>query len=121
MERERAWTMKTRFWIELLLLIAGPVIWLAHYLFIYTVNAVACARAALAGTWMGLPASSWIIVAGGALALGGMAMATRRQRHRVRTSGAPSFHAWLTAALCVLSALAVIWETLPVFLMPACR
>ena len=51
--------MKTRFWIELLLLIAGPVIWLAHYLFIYTVNAVACARSALAGTWMGLPASSW--------------------------------------------------------------
>lgn len=113
--------MKTRFGIELLFLIAGPTIWLAHYLFIYTVNAVACARSAMADQWLGLSASSWIIVAGGVLALGGMAVATRRQRQRVRASGSPAFHAWLTAALCVLSAVAVIWETMPVFLMPACR
>lgn len=113
--------MKTRFPVELLFLIAGPAIWLAHFLFIYTVNAVACAKSALAGTWMGLPASSWIIVAGSVLALGGMALAAWRQRQRVRVSGAPPFHAWLTAALSVLSALAVVWETLPVFLMPACQ
>ena len=112
--------MKTRFWVELLFLIAGPMIWLAHFLFIYTVNAVACARPGLAGTWMGLPASSWLIVTGSALALAGMAVATWRQRQRVQALGAPEFHAWLTAALCVLSAVAVIWETLPVFLVSAC-
>ncbi len=112
--------MKSPFGIELLYLIAGPAIWLAHFLFIYTVNAVACARSALAGAWLGLPASSWVIVGGGVAALAGMALAAWRQRGRVRASGAPRFHAWLTAALCALSALAVVWETLPVFLMPSC-
>jgi len=115
--------MKTHFGIELLFLIAGPAIWLVHYLFIYTVNAVACARAAWAGQWLGLPASSWVIVAGSALALAGMAAATWRQRQRQRMPAtcASAFHTWLTAALCLLSALAVVWETVPVFLMPACR
>ncbi|MFD4838056.1 hypothetical protein ACFWP0_11150 [Achromobacter sp. NPDC058515] len=106
----------------MLFLIAGPTIWLAHYLFIYTVNALACARSALASQWMGLPASSWIILAGGALALAGMAGATWRQRLRQRppASSTATFYAWLTTALCLLSALAVIWETLPLFLMPPC-
>ncbi|HAP28062.1 MAG TPA: hypothetical protein DCR74_21140, partial [Achromobacter sp.] len=67
--------MKTRFSVELLYLIAGPLIWLVHFLFIYVVNALACARSALTGLWLGLPVSSWIIVAGGAAALGGMALA----------------------------------------------
>lgn len=113
--------MKTRFSVELLYLLAGPLIWLVHFLFIYIVNAVACARSALTGQWLGLPASSWIIVAGSAAALAGMALAASRQQARVRAQGAPSFHAWLAAALCGLSAVAVVWETLPVFLMAACR
>ncbi|WP_313620227.1 hypothetical protein [Achromobacter sp.] len=113
--------MRAPFGIELLFLIAGPGIWLVHFLFIYTVNAIACARPGLTGPWLGLPASSWVIVAGGVLALGGMAMAAWRQHERVRASGALPFRAWLTAALCALSALAVVWETLPVFLMPSCH
>lgn len=112
--------MKTRFGIELLYLIAGPAIWMTHFLFIYAVNALGCARPAWNGAWMGMPATSWIIIGGSAVALGGMALAAWRQRWRVRTSGVPAFHAWLTAALCGLSAVAVLWETLPVFLLPAC-
>lgn len=112
--------MKTRFSVELLYLIAGPLIWLLHFLFIYVVNALACARSALTAAWLGLPASSWVIVAGSAVALGGMALAAWRQHARVRAHGEPPFHAWLTAALCGLSAVAVVWETLPVFLMTAC-
>jgi len=112
--------MRTRFSVELLYLIAGPLIWLAHFLFIYIVNALACARSALTGLWLGLPVSSWIIVAGSVAALAGMALAAWRQHARVRAQRAPPFHAWLCAALCGLSAVAVVWETLPVFLMAAC-
>lgn len=114
-------TMKTRFSVELLYLIAGPLIWLAHFLSIYIVNALACARSVLAGLWLGLPISSWIIVAGSAAALAAMAVVAWRQRARVRARNAPPFHAWLAATLCGLSAVAVVWETLPVFLLTACR
>lgn len=112
--------MKRRPWIELLFLIAGPVIWLAHYLLIYAINAVACARLPLGDTWMGMPVSSWAIVAASALALGAMAVVGLRQRKQVQAGTLPEFHAWLTAALCLLSAVAVAWETLPVFLASVC-
>ncbi|EHK64269.1 hypothetical protein [Achromobacter arsenitoxydans] len=113
--------MKASFGVELMFLIAGPSIWLAHFLFIYTVNAIACARMVPTAGWLGLPASSWIIIAAGAAALAGMALAAMRQRARVSAKGAPAFHAWLTSGLCGLSAIAVVWETLPVLLLEACR
>lgn len=112
--------MQRRFWIELLYLVAGPLIWLAHYLFVYAVNAIACARYPPVGTWAALPASSWIILAASALALAGMAAASRVQRRRVHEGRLPRFHGWLTGALCLLSGLAVAWETLPVWTTPAC-
>ncbi|SSW67153.1 hypothetical protein AVE30378_02475 [Achromobacter veterisilvae] len=112
--------MQRRFWIELLLMVAGPVIWLAHFLFIYMVNAVACAHFPSGGVWMALPVSSWIILAASALALAGMAAVSLYQRRRVRTRRLPRFHGWLTGSLCLLSAVAVLWETLPVLTAAAC-
>jgi len=115
--------MRTRFWVELLFLIAGPVIWLAHYLFIYIVNALHCARRQswLGAAWTALPVSSWIILCGSALALSAMAWAAIRQHRRVAAHGLPKFHAKLTVALCLLSGLAVVWQTLPVFMVSECR
>lgn len=115
-------TTKTAFGIDLLFLIAGPSIWMLHFLAIYIVNALGCARphAALALPAFGLPLSSWLILAGTALALAAMAVIAARQSGRVRTLGLDAFHAWLTGALCLLSALAVIWQTVPVFLVAAC-
>ncbi|ASC66446.1 hypothetical protein B9P52_20190 [Achromobacter denitrificans] len=112
--------MKRRPWIELLYLVAGPLIWLAHYLFVYPVNAIACARYPAVGLWASLPASSWIILTASALALAGMAAASLAQRRRVREGRLPRFHGWLTGALCLLAGLAVAWETLPVWTTPAC-
>lgn len=115
--------MRTRFWIELLFLIAGPVIWLAHYLFIYIVNALHCARPQswLSTVWLALPISSWIILGASALALTSMAWAAIRQHRRIAAYGLPRFHAKLSAALCLLSALAVVWQTLPVFMVSECE
>ncbi|RIJ05159.1 hypothetical protein DXK93_05455 [Achromobacter sp. K91] len=112
--------MKRRAWLELLLLVAGPVIWLAHYLLIYAVNAIACARHAQADFALGLPASSWIILAASALAVAAMAAVCRHQRGRVRQHGLPQFHARLTGMLCALSAVAIAWEILPVFSASPC-
>jgi len=115
-------TTKTAFGTDLLFLIAGPSIWMLHFLAIYVVNALGCARphAALAQSAFGLPLSSWLILAGTALALAAMAIVTARQAGRVRKFGLDTFHLWLTGALCLLSALAVIWQTVPVFLVAAC-
>ncbi|WAI81476.1 MULTISPECIES: hypothetical protein [Achromobacter] len=115
-------TKKTAFGTDLLFLIAGPTIWMTHFLAIYIVNALGCARprSALAMSALGLPLSSWLILAGTALALAAMALIAARQARRVRARGLDGFHVWLTAALCLLSALAVIWQTVPVFLVAAC-
>ncbi|OZI49584.1 hypothetical protein [Bordetella genomosp. 4] len=115
--------MRTRFWVELLFLIAGPVIWLVHYLFIYIVNALHCARPQswLGTVWMALPISSWVILCASALALSAMTWAAIRQHQRIAAYGLPKFHAKLTIALCLLSGLAVVWQTLPVFMVSECR
>ncbi|HCQ47008.1 MAG TPA: hypothetical protein DIW53_09590 [Achromobacter sp.] len=110
---------------DLLLLIAGPLIWMVHFLGIYIVNALACARpaSALAMQAAGLPVSSWVIIAASVAAWMAIAAAARHAARRSRRENAPDgarFRAWLTGALCVLSALAVVWQTVPVFLVAAC-
>jgi len=102
------------------MLVAGPVIWLAHFLFIYAVNAIACARFSAGASWGALPVSSWIILASSALAVAFMAAIGLHQRRRVLARRVPAFHGRLTVALCLLSAAAVVWETLPVATTPAC-
>ncbi|CAM4014948.1 hypothetical protein [Bordetella muralis] len=114
--------MRNRFSIELWFLISGPMIWLAHFLSIYTLNALRCARPQswLAVTWMTLPVSSWMILLASVLALCAMAWVAIRQNRRTVSSGQSAFHAKLTSTLCLLSAMAVVWQTMPVFLVAEC-
>lgn len=103
-----------------LFMLAGPMIWAAHFLFIYSVHGVACARPMLYGAWLGAPVSAWIIVAASVLALAAMGLIFLRLRTRLRRSGDRGFPSWMAAALSLLSALAIVWETIPVLLVPAC-
>ncbi|CAM3676437.1 hypothetical protein BOTU111922_00285 [Bordetella tumulicola] len=114
--------MRSPFWVELWFLIGGPVIWLLHYLSIYTINALHCARprAWLGTIWISLPISSWMILICSALALSAMAWVAQRQHRRLHAGDSRRFHTRLTDSLCLLSALAVVWETLPVFLVSRC-
>lgn len=114
--------MRMPFGIELVFLIVGPLIWFAHYLFIYSVNALRCARASvsLGAMWLGVPVSGWIIVLSSVLALTAMVWMTMHQHRRIVSMRRPAFHSRLTTALCLLSAMAVVWQTLPVFLVNAC-
>ncbi len=112
--------MQSSFSRTFLSMLAGPIIWAAHFLFIYTVNGIACARPAMYAAWLGLPVSSWIIVGASLLALVAMALIYLRQRTRMPHMESPKFLPWLAGALSLLSAVAVIWETVPVLLLSAC-
>lgn len=114
--------MRAPFGIELLLLIAGPLIWFAHFLFIYAVNSLRCIRApdALGAWWAGLPLGAWIIILSALVALLAMACISVHQHRRIQSAGRSTLHARLTSALCLLSAMAIVWQTLPVFLVSAC-
>jgi hypothetical protein len=103
-----------------LFMLAGPLIWAAHFLFIYAVNGVNCARPALHATWLGLDAALWIIVAASLFALLAMAAIFLRHYLRMPSSAAMGFVPWLAGALSLLSAIAIVWETMPVLLVPAC-
>ena len=103
-----------------LFMLSGPIIWAVHFLFVYTVNGIHCARPAMDGVWMGLPAPLWIIVAASLLALLAMAAIFLRLRSRMPRTACPGFIPWLAGALSLLSAVAIVWETLPVLLVPAC-
>jgi hypothetical protein len=103
-----------------LFMLAGPLIWAVHYLTVYSVHGIACARPAWHATWAGVPASQWLIVAASAVALLAMALIHVRFRRRMPPLADARFLPWLAGALSLLSAVAVVWETIPVLWLPAC-
>ena len=112
--------MNSSFPVAFLTVLAGPLIWAVHFLLIYTVNGVVCARPGMQGHWLGIPLSSWAIIGIGVMALAAMASIYVRRRHGVPPAGAPSFLPWLAGTLSLLSAVAIVWETLPVLFFTPC-
>lgn len=104
------------FWFML----AGPIIWAVHFLVIYSIHGIACARPGLASVWVGLSASGWLILGATGLALTAMAFAYWRLHTRIPPPGNSRFLPWLAGTLSLLSGLAVIWETIPLLWLPAC-
>lgn len=96
------------FFVTTLRISAGVIVWVLHFGFIYGVTALACAR--------GLPAVvPWVI--GGATAVAGAACLALIARERRRQG----FEAWLAIGVAAAALLAIVWETLPVFMVPICR
>lgn len=103
-----------------LFVFAGPIIWAAHFAFIYSTHGIICARPALRDVWAGAPGFSWIIVAASLVALAAMSLIYLRLHARMPHIGNPGFLPWLAGALSLLSAVAIIWETMPVLWTPVC-
>jgi hypothetical protein len=83
-------------------------IWALHFIAVYGVTGLACAR--------GLPqAVPWAIGAATLLALGALALLVW-----ISLKNLGAFANWMTVAMAALALLAILWETVPVFLVPAC-
>jgi hypothetical protein len=81
---------------------SGAIVWAAHFMAIYGITALACAR--------GFPAAvPWAIGIATALALAAVIVII-------------VFNArdWLTAAVAGLALIAIVWEAIPVLVVPAC-
>lgn len=101
----------------------GPLVWAAHFLAIYAFTALACARNVAAG-WFGVGIVIWFIGAptlvAAAVLLLTIGIAVRDGRRSASSPEPSPFVHWLTAAIASLVLLAVMWETLPVLLVPVC-
>lgn len=103
------------------------IVWAAHFGLIYMANAIACERALAAEELHGLPLVPLLV--GGltlvALLLVGVIGLRAWQRLPHGLSGQegeddPHFLAWFTVAVALLSALAIVWEAVPAFILQPC-
>jgi hypothetical protein len=108
-------------------LFAGFIIWAARFLAIYVFTALACAKgfagASLAdigivpafigaATLIAIAANIWVI-------LHGVSRVRRQPEARDEFDAVP-FVGYVAAAVAALSIVAIVWETLPVLIIPVC-
>ena len=100
---------------DLVLLVAGPVVWAVHFLAIYAFTGVVCARP---GVDAGIVA--WGVTIGGAAAIALLAVLVLGARRAASREERRPFAQQVGQGLAAFAALAIAWETLPVFLAPPC-
>ncbi len=106
----------------LLRMSAPLVIWALHFLVIYGLTGIACARGFAATRVLGLDAVPWGIAVATLIAAGAMlftiGVAVRQLRRRSHSTDA--FVHWMSAAAGGLALVGVLWEAVPVFIVPVC-
>lgn len=107
--------------------IAALIVWAGHFLLVYGVQATLCWRGVGTGTVLGWPMMQAFVVAATAAALAATGAIGWRAWRRLRggLSGEegeeqPQFMVWMSLAVALLAALALIWEAIPVFLLAPC-
>lgn len=109
-----------RFARSLLLACAAPVVWALHFAAIYGFNGIVCARPDWDWNWLGMQATTLGLVGAGVLALALLAAFARKAWVHGGRGGSHAFIAWFGAGLAALAAVAVVYETATVWLVPAC-
>ncbi|MEJ7667984.1 MAG: hypothetical protein WKH97_04455 [Casimicrobiaceae bacterium] len=103
---------------------APLLIWAVHFLAIYAFTAIACERRFADANWLGVGVVPWTIggvtLAAAAAALVTIWLALRDVPGRAPRSETSQFLRWMTAAFGALTLLAILWEALPVLLVPVC-
>jgi hypothetical protein len=94
----------------------GPVIWLLHFLTIYSLTALACQRGFATARWLGMEVVPLSIGIATFVALAALSMLIVRALPSLHTDFADA----MTVAASSLAALAITWETLPVYMVPTC-
>ena len=109
---------RTRPLADFLRVFVGPVVWFLHLVLLYGAEALICMPPAGSGR-----AAIWVGVAATAAALGalcpGRSFSAARTDGRRKHAGA-TFLRNTTLLLALLSAIGVIWNALPLALVPAC-
>jgi hypothetical protein len=100
---------------DLLLAMAGPMVWAGHLFSLYLAEALLCPEQ---GRWAHAPVhliGAWLTV----FALAAMLKLAIHQRPSGPTARR-SAALFVALPLTLLSTVAVLWTTLPLFLLPAC-
>lgn len=87
---------------------AGVIVWAIHFAVVYGITALACARGAAALV-------PWT-VGGATLVAGALALVVIARGFIKRRE----FESWLSAALAGFALIAIVWEAIPVLLVPLC-
>lgn len=104
---------------DFLLLFAGPLIWAIHFVAIYGFTGVVCARPDPGAAWLGVGLLTWGLV-GAALAAIAAIVACLAVKPKDAATDNRSFVRWVSAGLGLLAIVAIVWETMTVFLVPSC-
>lgn len=103
-----------------LLIFAGPLIWAVHFIAIYGFTGILCARLSARLEWFGIGIVSWGIVVATIIAIAAIGAVYLWAAPKRAVQDNRAFIQWMSAALSLLSIIAILWETLPIFLIPAC-
>jgi hypothetical protein len=93
---------------RILFMSSGVMVWALHFTAIYGITGLACARG-----WHSLVLPS-IAVATALAAIASIAIVAAALPRRAQ------FEYWMSACLAALALLAIVWEAIPVFLVPIC-
>jgi len=105
--------------------LSGMLVWAAHFTIIYGLTSLACARGFAETEFLGvavirLGIGTATLIAGlAALAVIGQALRHRRAR-QVGDDSLPAFAAVMAILIAGLALVAILWEALPVLMLPPC-
>lgn len=110
-----------RFDRAFLRLFAAPIIWAMHFLTVYGAVGIICARGLHRSTLLGMDISSWVVAGTSAASVLAVLLLSLRNENREPPRDNASFTRWTSAALGMLSIIAIIWEGMAILLVPACE
>jgi hypothetical protein len=106
-------------------MLGGFLIWAAHFAAIYGLTGLACARGFAETRWFAIPLVLLVVGLLTVVAVAVTAMlivrASRDARlSTVRIDATACFIEWMTASAGGLAIVAMIWDALPVLMVPVC-
>lgn len=109
----------------LLFMLSGLLIWAAHFTLIYSFTALACARRFADVAVFGVGVVPLVVGIATLLAMVALVAILQRAVHRPSAADGEaransSFVHYVAAAATVLALVGVLWEMVPILLIPAC-
>ena len=103
-------------------MLSGLIISSVHFVFIYVFAALACARGFAAAAVPAVTGAATLLalVAAVLVLFAAFMWHPERPPKRSRADQVQSFMRWMTAAISGLSIVTILWNGLPILLVPAC-